>query len=119
METRKKHLIKTGYTEEAIKELEFLIITKKIRCDKIQSAEVLFDSAKSVDETDEWKLYPLKLFGAKTEVWLADVAVGYRGVGPLGVIKVLEMVGFNVSDDEKLAILGQSKEKYSRLVLRK
>ncbi len=119
METRKKYLIKTGYTDDCIKDLEFLIITKKIRCDKIQCAEILFDCEKSVDETDEWKLYPLKFFGNKTEVWLGDVSVGYRGAGPLGVIKALEIVGFNVSDDEKDAILGQAKEKCNRLVFRK
>lgn len=110
METRKKILIQTGYTDKTIEELAFLIQLGKIKIDKLEEAELEYDNNLNRNSSsDERTVYPLRFFGKKLEVWVADVAAGFKGTGPLGAIEILKMFGFDVTDDQRKAILGGSK----------
>ena len=109
METRKKILIQTGYTDKTIEELASLIQLGKIKIDKFEEAELEYDCLNHNPSADERTTYPLRFFGKKFEVWVADVAAGFKGTGPLGAIEILKMFGFDVTDDRCKAILGGSK----------
>lgn len=108
METRKKLLIRSGYTDKTIEELALLIQLGKIKIDKLTEAELEYNCLDLTPTVNERKIYPLRFFGKKMEVWVADVAGGYKGLGPLGAIEALEMFGFTITDIQRNTILGDS-----------
>ena len=115
-------IVCNDYTEGTLKELEKHLKYGLVRSEDYTSATLNYDCDKGCPiatcegAIDLPESYPLRFKGANSEVWCSAVTAGYRGEGPHGALRCLEMMGFILSEEEQEHLFSDKK---ARLVFEK
>ena len=94
-------------TDKAIFAVEKLIRSGNIKATAFNRAEIDYDCAKGLDWDSNGTptMFPLKIYGEKISLLVTGVTAGYGGTGPHGTIKIMKMLGFNLTEDDEIKIL--------------
>ncbi len=97
-------------TDEAISTLRECIKSGIVQPEKYDSAYIVYDTNKGIGH-DPKKIdhYPLRFcssFNCPT-IYISGVTAGYPGEGPHGTLKCLEMMLFDLTEDQKHSVLSK------------
>ena len=100
-------------TDNALAGLKRCIEKGQIDPSKFDKAHIYYDCLKGLDLNPEYITghYPLMFIDSKNGryVHVSGVTAGYGGTGPHGTLKCLEIMGFELSEEEKKSVLTKKK----------
>lgn len=93
----------TGQTDKGVKIFKNYLKTLSSKEDVLY-ARVRYNTSKLVNEYDHPFKYPLCVYTKNDIVFcIADVAAGYPGTGPHGMVELLKYLGFSFDEDDILS----------------
>ncbi len=97
--------VDVGTPDDAIRIVQKLLDDKLIKITDFYVAFLNY-SVKHLPNPDPFKVdhYPLRFIGKCVELYVSGIAAGYKGVGPAGTLKVLEMLGFIYTSSQEQTI---------------
>ena len=94
-------------TDKSVYSVEKLLRSGNISKEDFTKAEIDYDCSKGLDcdEDGKPKNFPLKVSGNKKTLLVTGVTAGYGGTGPHGTLKILDMLGFGLSEEAEEKVL--------------